>query len=458
MSVRACVVAAALAAAVVSVPATSRANGRPPQSIKLEFRPGNTSDMLLGVTFGLLVSHDDAATWQWICESAVGFQGTFDPDYEYSPSGAIFATTFDGLRFTRDGCAWQAVPAPLGSWLVTSVTIGPDGTIYAGAADPVLGSGVFKSTDDGVSFQPTGNLNQVFDWFDTIEVAPSDPQRLYVTGYRLAAGQPRTKLLFRSLDAGATWESLPITDFVGTDMSDVQIAAVDPDDPDVVYAKLTFITRAGINEAIYRTANWSRPLAMGGPTWTRVIALNGFINGVVVRDNEEVWITTATVGTHRSTDGGNTFTPVPGISYEGRCLAERPGDQSLWLCANNLPPDLMALGRSTSGDAGTWEVKLRYADIAGPVSCQPGNDQHDDCEVNLWCGLKDQFGATTNAVDCTDAGEVITPPGDPEPKPCCGAGGGPPGLEVGVGALAVALLLRRRQTKKDASREASERR
>jgi len=423
--------------------APAHANGRAPQSVKVVFRPGATNDLLLGVTFGLMVSHDNAATWRWICESAVGFQGTFDPDYEISASGAIWATTYDGLRVTRDGgCDWQSPPAPLGAWAVTEVTIAPDGAIYAGAADPVLGSTIFKSTDDGASFQATGDLNQVFDWFDTIEVAPSDPQRVYMTGYRLEAGLPRKKLLFRSMNGGGAWESLPTTAFLGTDLSDVQVVAVDPHDPEEVYVKVTF-TGAGLAEAIYRTTTWSRPLAMGGPTWTKVLDLAAFINAVVVRDNGEVWVTTTTAGTHRSTDNGLTFSPVPGLTYEGSCLVERPGDHTLWMCANHLPPDLMALGSSPDGAAGTWTVKLQYSEMKGPVSCPAGNNQHDDCEVNLWCGTREQFGVTGSEIDCTDAGEPQPPM--PEPKPCCGAGGGPPGLEIGLAALALLLRGRRRQ-------------
>lgn len=431
-------VAVALLAALA---ATAEANGRPPQSVKLEFRPGSEQDLLLGVTFGLMVSHDNAATWRWMCESAVGFEGTFDPDYEYSSSGTIFATTFDGLRYTRDGCVWSGVPAPLDTWLVTSVAIAPDGTLYAGAADPVRGSTIMRSTDDGASWQPTASLDQTYDWFETLEVAPGDSQRLYVTGYRLGGAEPRRKLLHRSLDGGASWEALPTTAFVGTTFSDLRLMAIDPTDPDVVYLKMTFATK-GVHEALFRTSNWSRPLAMGGPTWTQVMLIEASISSVVVRSNGDVWATTQTQGSHRSTDGGLTFQPVPGLTYETACLKERRSDQSLWMCANHLPPDLMALGRSTTGDAGTWEVKLQYRDMAGPVRCPAGNDQHDDCELNLWCGTAENFGVTSTEIDCT---AVDAPGPAPDPKPCCGAGGGPPGLELGLGALALLLRTRRRR-------------
>lgn len=428
--------------AVTAAP-PAQANGRPPASVKLVFRPGNTTDILAGVTFGLMVSRDDAQTWRWICESAVGFQGTFDPDYELTASGTIWATTFEGLRFTRDGCTWSGVPAPLGSWLVTAIAVSPDGgTVYAGAADPVLGSGIFKSTDDGLSFQATGDLGRVFDWFDTLVVSPSHPERLYGTGYRVQSGQPRQKILFRSMDAGQSWELLPVVAFGGTDISDIQIAAVSPTDPDHVYVRLTF-AHSTIGEAIYRTTTWSTPLVSGGPTWSVVLDLPTYINGVVVREDGSVLAATQSEGLHRSTDGGATFEPVSGVTYEARCLNERPTDGSLWMCANHLPPDLMAVGRSTTGAAGSWEVKLRYQDMIGPVRCTTPGNQRDDCEANLWCGTKDQFGVTSGEIDCTDAG--VDGPGMPQPPRSCCDAGGPPGPEVGLGALGLLLLRRRRR-------------
>ena len=48
-----------------------------------------------------------------MCEAAVGYGGTFDPDYAYSPTGALFATTFNGLNVMRtagDSCTFAATP------------------------------------------------------------------------------------------------------------------------------------------------------------------------------------------------------------------------------------------------------------------------------------------------------------------------------------------------------------
>jgi threonine/homoserine/homoserine lactone efflux protein len=84
------------------------ANGRFPSAQTIAFRTGNPSDVVVGATFGPLISHDGGTTWRWMCEAAVGYGGTYDPDYAYATSGAIFATTFDGLHVNRDGCTYDA--------------------------------------------------------------------------------------------------------------------------------------------------------------------------------------------------------------------------------------------------------------------------------------------------------------------------------------------------------------
>jgi hypothetical protein len=104
----------ALAAAAVGA-GPGRANGRPPATTNVRFQPGSDADIYLPVTFGLLKSTDDGASFRWVCETAIGYGGTFDPDYAISTEGDIYATTFDGLRVSRDGgCTFEAVGGALG--------------------------------------------------------------------------------------------------------------------------------------------------------------------------------------------------------------------------------------------------------------------------------------------------------------------------------------------------------
>src|SRR6188472_1463879 len=95
---------------VAGLAATANANGRDPYTSTINFRHGNDQHIIAGMTFGAIVSKDGGATWQWLCERTIGYGGQYDPDYVYATSGAIFATTFDGLKVMRDGCTFNATP------------------------------------------------------------------------------------------------------------------------------------------------------------------------------------------------------------------------------------------------------------------------------------------------------------------------------------------------------------
>jgi photosystem II stability/assembly factor-like uncharacterized protein len=177
---------------------------------------------------------------------------------------ALFATW---LPLAAEGPRWMPI-GPDGA-SVMSLAVGP-GVVYAGTAN----SGVFKSTDGGVSWAAAGGGNQglsvrglalhpsdgrrvlaatlagVFRtgdggsrWTRTggfsptaLAGAPSDPNVFY-------AGLNR---VFRSGDGGATWAAM------GEGLDFVSTLAVDPTDPRVVYA--------GGFEGFFRSFD-------GGATW-----------------------------------------------------------------------------------------------------------------------------------------------------------------------------------------------
>lgn len=427
-------------AVIAGATSTSYADGRPPASVKVVFRPGSNTDAIVGTTFGLLITNDDGASWRWLCESTLGIAGTYDPDYEMTSTGLMLATSYDGLLMSRDGCHWRLASGPLGMGATSAVSIGGDGTIYAALSDPVAGIKVFKSTNDGTSFSDTSATLPQADWWSDMAVAPSDSQIVYLTGFRLGGSSPRTRVLVRSVDGGQSWQELPTTAFVGTNYSDLYIAAVDPTEPNTVFVRMTLVGPT-LEEALYRTTNGTAAT----PAWTKVLHVSDEIGGVVVRRNGDV----LAVQPHmqilqRSTDGGATFKPVAGVSFQGACLAERPGDQTLFMCMKNVigSGPTTQVGRSATGAANTWTSYLRFVDITGPLRCEAGTIQHDDCEANLWCGTKEFLGATSNEIDCT--------PGTKPPGKGCRNAGGATGFEAAIVLVLlilplVLLLVRRRR-------------
>src|SRR5439155_24446940 len=97
------VLAPLVAGTLALAAAPAFANGRAPLTNGINFKAGDDQSIYLSTTFGLLVSHDDGCTFRWVCEQSLGYGGQWDPKYAIASDGTIFATTFEGLRVSRDG-------------------------------------------------------------------------------------------------------------------------------------------------------------------------------------------------------------------------------------------------------------------------------------------------------------------------------------------------------------------
>src|ERR1700689_4300585 len=106
----------------------AHANGRPPLTNGIYFKPGDPHSLYVRTTFGLLISHDDGCTMNWICETDMGYGGPFDPKVAIANDGTIFLTTFQGLRISRDGgCGFTTIDS--GQW-IDSLDISSTGQIF----------------------------------------------------------------------------------------------------------------------------------------------------------------------------------------------------------------------------------------------------------------------------------------------------------------------------------------
>ena len=437
---------------------TAFANGRDPYTSTINFQRGNEQHIVAGMTFGLVQSMDGGATWQWMCERAIGYGGFYDPDYVYSSSGALFATTFDGLKVRRDGCSF--VSTPPGTTFVSRIEQGSDGTIYYAAAD---GSDVkiYKSVDDGMTFPTSGGPGQPGDWWSSLAVAPSNAQRLYLTGYRLDGVNPKVFFLYTSADGGASFTAMNIGGITPLSMNSmIEIVAISPTNEQTVYVKVTFETGT-MGDSIYRSTN-------AGQSWTKILSKSSnFGLAFLVRNSGTSCVAGtrdlgAWVSTDCSTAASPTWTPLATPPLIG-CLYKDSAD-TVWACTQNyaspqlnLPSD--GFGIMKSSDLVTWTGVLKYEDIQAPVACAPGTVQEDQCvqrymdQQSPWCCLVPQLGITSTAIDCTGAlacfGNLVDGVPDagtgvkPQPKDCCAAGNGrSSGL---LGLIVAAVLLRRRK-------------
>ncbi len=428
--------------ALVLAAGVAHANGRPPLTNGVFFRPGDPHSLYVRSTFGLLISHDDGCTFDWVCEQNVGYGGMFDPKYAIATDGTIFATTFTGLRVSRDGgCSFSNTGPAI--W-IDALDIGPTGEIWMGTAESGQPNDIYSSTNNGTDFTSKG-MQSPSIWWKSVKVAPSSAQRVYISGYQVAGalpdgGQmPPTAHLLRSDDDGAHWTPSPLTGVMYGSTPVVIVAAVDPQNADLLY--MISIGAAPPNgDRLYRSTD-------GAMTWTEVLSTTDPIRDVVIRDAQTVLAATQMGGSFVSTNAGISFSPM-NAPPQLECLGKAP-DGTLIGCGANWEPDFMAVAKSADGQA--WQKVWRFVEIHGPLQCPDGTAEHDTCQLGYWDGLKTQFAANgptcgANAGSGTWPPGGVTPPGgDPPPKKksggCCDAGEGAP-----VGALwafALVLWLRR---------------
>jgi len=411
------------------------AHGRDPIVTRFQFRPGHPDEVLAGMTIGLVTSRDGGATWRWTCEEAIHYKDPFDPDYAYTQGGAIFAESFKGLGEDRETCSFE--PTQLADLFISSITA--TGSIVYAAASDTRDSSIYRSIDDGMTFVKIASPGQPGDWWLSLEVAPSDPQRVYLAGYRLRmVGMEYVKDLFAfvSSNGGMTFTPIDTSVFPTTQDTLIEIAGVGPD-PDIVYARVKYsrgkLLRPFGGDLLFRSTN-------AGQTWQRIWSTGdpyGF--SFLARSTGELIVATRISGAAHSLDDGRTWLPLPNPPHIS-ALVEAP-DGSVWAGTQNylglapvpslvVPRDGFAIMKSI--DLTTWAPVLRLQDLAGPA-CATGDIRAQCVDTSLqlgtpWCCLVSTLGITSTEVDCSgphscgvmtsadvSAGDVTMSP----PDGCC---------------------------------------
>jgi photosystem II stability/assembly factor-like uncharacterized protein len=154
--------------------------------------------------------------------------------------------------------------------------VGPfrGGRVVAVAGDPNkpsvfyfggVNGGVWKTTNGGQTWRNITDGKTDISSVGAVAVAPSDPNVIYVgTG----EGQMREDLtygtgVYRSTDAGETWQHLGLTD-----TQQIPDVIVDPRDPNRVFvAAMGHAFGPNAERGVFRTAD-------GGKTWQKVLFLN----------------------------------------------------------------------------------------------------------------------------------------------------------------------------------------
>ncbi len=155
---------------------------------------------------------------------------------------------------------------------VGAITVAPSdpNVIYVGTGESQLredltfGTGVYRSTDAGQSWQHLGlaDAQQVTD----IVVDPRDADRVYVAAIGHAFGPNPERGVFRTTDGGRSWRKVLFLD----DSTGANDLAIDPSNPRVLYASMYKFQRTpwsmlagGGRSGLWKSVD-------GGDTWTEL--------------------------------------------------------------------------------------------------------------------------------------------------------------------------------------------
>lgn len=185
--------------------------------------------------------------------------------YAASRSGGLWKTTNSGIT-------WKNVTDGVGAAAVGAVAIAPSdpNVVWMGAGDQAnarssySGKGVFKSTDAGATWQSMGLSDS--QHIARIVIHPAKPDVVYVAAMGHLFSKNAERGVFRTLDGGRTWKKvLYVNDGVGA----IDLA-INRQRPNVLYAAMYDkdrrpwqIVESGPESAVYRTDD-------GGDRWERL--------------------------------------------------------------------------------------------------------------------------------------------------------------------------------------------
>lgn len=369
--------AACVAGGLLGWSGEAEANGRFPQSNHIYFSPTDPDAIYLRVTFGLMVSHDRGKTWSWVCEFAIGYSGDEDPMYAFTPSGKIIGTTFQGVTSSTDNaCSWSHTGGDLESKVFIDLTQNPNDAknvfVFASSYDKqgdggnlLFKSHVWETKDEGANYASVGGDIDPDLLGYTIDLTRSDPNRVYLTGSKNPGTAPEAFLLV-SRDRGVSWTPLAVP-LVDTERA-VYIAAVDPLDANRVYLR----TQAAVDKPTRLIVADLDPDG-GAPSLRVVYQAQGALLGFALsEDASKVWIGGMKDGLRVASTSDFVFTQKSALEIQ--CISVAA--DGLWVCSNEKSGFVAGVSKD---EGATFEAKLHFCDIQGPLSCPAGTVLADEC-------------------------------------------------------------------------------
>jgi hypothetical protein len=409
----------------ILAPPDAAANGRYPSAGLVTFDPSEPARVAVRTTFGVLVSRDRGATFDYVCESALRLGFEEDPMLAYATGGRLVVATFGGVLTSDDGCSFGSVSELEGAVVpdLARSTSDPERFVafrLLGKGNGLYESSVLRSDDGGTSFVTFPPLDETLLPV-TIDVAAREPSRVYVT-VRRGAGDGYDSVLLVSDDGGETFVERLIPGTAGQRLA--YIAGVHPHDA----ARLALRVNDVEQTVLYESRD-------AGETFDELFVARGRLTGFAYSpDGDEM----AFGGLDEGLFGG----AIDARSFERRsdvgptCLGWN--EDGLWACADSQRAGF-SFGRSS--DAGrTFEPLVVFAELCGRSSCGEASDVGALCR-NDWRNVAPTLAATCGLDGGVPDGGVPDGGQTPSPAKSPGEGGGCSVSRAHRGSVSAALAL-----------------
>ena len=224
------------------------ANGRLPGATGLAINPSDERQLLLGLSYGLALTRDGGTSWTWICERQIEGNGSdVDPSIVVTGNGSlvVLSLTNGGVLVSQDdGCSFVRSMGPLEGNRGVDLTLDPSqpsrvlalmSTIVEvlDAGHPLFRNFLAHSLDNGRSWEVLAELPDDMA-AETVEVAPSDAKRIYVSG--TASADPLQGIVERSDDGGLSWTRSTVR--LPNGSGSLFVSGIHPADPDRVWFRV----------------------------------------------------------------------------------------------------------------------------------------------------------------------------------------------------------------------------
>lgn len=369
-----------LGSVALAAPLPAHANGRFPRADLIVFDPNDSQRFVVRTTFGVLESRDAGESFSWICERALELADEEDPMFAVTDNGSLVASTLDGVLVGgREECGFRQVPELLDE-IVPDLTLDRSDPrrVLAfrarGLFDNQFESELMLSEDNGESFAPLGEPlpKQLLPL--SIDIAPGDSERVYLTA-RLPREQGYASVLLRSDDGGQSFDSYPLE--LTSDLALAFLAGVSPEDPLRVYVRIA----DPLGTRLMRSTD-------GGESFELVHQGEGSLSGFAIApDGRTVAFGGPVDGVWVVPDGGE---PEQRATLGVSCLGWN--EDGLYACSNSTQD--FAVGRSDD-EGRSFQRLVAFEELCGNTRC-PADTRVGELCAPAWNAQGPVLNATCN--------------------------------------------------------------